>query len=283
LIKILITGGNGFLGKELFNFFKDKYYVVSSSRNSSTSLDLLNKESINNFFSKYGYFDYVLHTAINGAKNPNKEDFKILIDNLSMFGNLLEFKKYYGKIFNFCSGAALKTESGTDNVKEEDILKTYPKNYYGLSKNIIARNCLTLNFVNNFRIFGCFGIYEDDTRFIKSSLQKIKNNQQPVIHSDRKMDFFYSKDVGNVIEYYILNEQKHLYKDLNLVYKQKYSLSDILGTIKNITNYDGENIVFNKNIDVPYTGDGSKLESLPIQLIGLNGGIAEIKEYVFGN
>jgi hypothetical protein len=42
-------------------------------------------------------------------------------------------------------------------------------------------------------------------------------------------------------------------------------------------------ILLDKSYDVPYTGDGSKLSSIPIDLIGMSNGIMELQNYVFGS
>ena len=47
MIKILITGGNGYIAKSLYNAFKDTYEVTSISRN---NFDLSSFNSLN----KYG-------------------------------------------------------------------------------------------------------------------------------------------------------------------------------------------------------------------------------------
>lgn len=279
-MKILLTGGNGFLAKEIAESFK-QYQVLNISRSGPNKIDLTKKKEVENFFHKKGYFDYIVHTAIKGGKKEVIDDYTVLVDNLSMFRNIVSNKDKFGKMFNFCSGAAFRGNGEIKNAREEDIVNFWPKDFYGLSKNIISREILNLDFIYNFRIFGCFGKNEPETRFIKSCFNRIKDGNKPIIHQDRQMDFFYSKDLINVLNFYIKNQQDDLPKDLNLVYPEKIFLSDILTIICDLTNTQ-KDFIFNQSGEgESYTGDSSKIQKIPLKLVGLEKGIEEYKKDVF--
>ena len=54
-VRILITGANGYVGKSLYNAFKDKYEVSKLTRD---VCDLTNLESVDQYF-KDKYFEFV--------------------------------------------------------------------------------------------------------------------------------------------------------------------------------------------------------------------------------
>lgn len=283
-MNILITGTNGFLAKELYKYFTLKNHSVTCiSRSSLPSVDLTDKISTHNFF-KNKYFDVVLHTSIIGSKKNERDNPSTLIDNLLMFNNIINNKQNYNLLFNFCSGAALVSDEnyGCFEAKEELINSCIPKNYYGLSKNIISREIYNFDYVYNLRLFGCFGVYEDDTRFIKNCILKIKNKERPIIHQNKQMDFFYVKDLCIIVEYIIqLYKNINIPRDINLAYQNKVSLIDILNYIFSLTNNKQDFILKQTKIGSPYTGNGDRLQNLNLSLNGLKFGINEVINNVF--
>lgn len=281
-MRILITGANGFLGKELCHYFKDSD-ITLLSRHHPPYIDLLKKDSLSNFF-KNNKFDYVFHTAITGGKRGIPDKIDVLVNNLVMFQNLTSFKDKYKYMFNFCSGAALRNETGfVEKASEEFLTKVTPQDYYGLSKNLISREILKIDNIINFRLFGCFGIFEEESRFFKNIFKNIKNNKEIIIHQNRKMDFISAKDVCKILKFYMKNDIDELPKDLNLVYPEKKTLLDLVLIAKSLTNSQIAYNILDSKDGPPYTGNGNKLHDLKIPLDGLEKSLEEFRNNVFGN
>jgi GDP-L-fucose synthase len=280
MINILITGANGFLGREFYYYFsKNKNYNLFLTNRQN--LDITNEEEVS-YFLKNNKIDIVFHCAINGdGKRPDA--LLDLIENLEMYRVLYKNKQYFKLMFNFCSGAAFDKTKDIYLCKEEEIYNKFPSNYYGLAKNIIAKEIQKTNKIINLRLFGCFGNFETPTRFIKNSLQRIKRKENIIIEQDRVFDFFYIKDLCKVIEFYIenINNLNNLPKDVNCVYKEKYTLVDVALLIQKYFNKNFNPIIYviNSEIGKSYTGDGEKLSNLDISFIGLKQGIKEVCEY----
>ena len=270
-MNILITGSKGFLGKELSRYFGKDHNVIATDR---TTLDPTKYESVKRFFEN-NEIDVVVHTAVKGGKRGYKENIDVLYENILMFDNLSKFSNNYTALFNFGSGAEFDRRRNILSAKEKTVAEFIPEDYYGLSKNLITRKISQMDSnIYNLRLFGCFGIEEEPQRLLRATFDRIQNNQNPIIHSDKFMDFFYAQDAGRVIEHILNNLDKELPKDINLCYNNKYRLSDLVYKIKYLTKSDCDVIICNsENGNASYTGDSIRLDSLNIALLGIDFGV----------
>jgi len=243
-MKILITGGNGYIAKSLYSKFKDKYKVKVITRQ---TFDLTNGDLMREWF-RGQYFDVVIHTAIKGGSRLYIDDDTIIKDNLAMHNNLLANKIQYDKFISFGSGAEL----------------FMPDTPYGISKKIITTSILNSENCYNLRIFGVFDENELTTRFIKLNILRYLKKEPMVIHTNKIMDFFYMQDLVNLVDHYIINSD--LQKEINCCYDQKYTLMNIANIINSLDDHKVKIQIENK----------SKLEfyctynnQFPIDVIGL--------------
>jgi GDP-L-fucose synthase len=249
-MKILITGGNGYVGKSLYNALKYKHDIVAVTR---TDFDLADTTAVSEFFKSRQPFDIVLHCAVVGATNPRNMDWNIVDINLIMYYNLLQNKNHFKKLINFSSGA-------------ETYLSETP---YGLSKKVIANSILDKNNFYNLRIFGVFNENELDTRFIKANIKHYINKEPIIIHQNKYMDFIYMDDLVKIIEYYINNDGP---KELNCNYHNQYNLENIANIINELNDYKVEIKTIKNNLGEIYAGD---FYDLSFNFIGLEQGIKE--------
>lgn len=218
--KILITGGNGYVGKSLFNALKDKHEVISISRQ---DFDLSNFEDTRLFF-KYKYFDVVIHCAITGGSRLKQDGVDVLDNNLKMYYNLLSNQYCYSKFINFGSGAEYNN----------------PNSFYGKSKSIISESIEHKSNFYNIIIYGVFDENELDTRFIKSNIKRYINKEPMIISSNKKMTFFYMPDLIKLVNHIIDTEPEKL-SHLNWAsYIHNYSLLQIANRINKLDDYEVE-------------------------------------------
>jgi len=253
-IKILITGGNGYIAKSIYNAFKDKYDTISITRQ---DFDLTDSFQTKKYFSNK-YFDVVIHCAVSGGSRLKEDTIGDMDNNLQMYYNLLNCKDRFGKLIHFGSGAEI----------------TQPEAPYGLSKRIISKSISEQENFYNIRIFAVFDENELQTRFIKNNINNYINHKPIIIHQDRYMDLFYMEDLIKVIKHF-LNNPNIVYKDINMSYMKKYKLSDVANIINELSSYKTDIIVENKSLGFNYTGNGSKLNSLNLNLKGIELGIKE--------
>ena len=108
-MKILITGGNGYIAKALAKGLS-QYNITSITRQ---DFDLTDRESTNKWFDGK-HFDTVIHTAIKGGSRLKTDDGDVFYQNLQMFYNLYYNKAHFDKFIHFGSGAELGTPSDRD-------------------------------------------------------------------------------------------------------------------------------------------------------------------------
>ena len=119
---ILITGSGGFVGKNLKNYFKDKYNIFSPR---SFELNCISEDKVRQYFSN-NKIDFIIHCAsVGGVRNQEDKDTTIE-DNLKMVDNLLSFKNKDVKMILFGSGAMYGKSRNLHKVKEDEIGKFVP-------------------------------------------------------------------------------------------------------------------------------------------------------------
>ena len=252
-MKILITGGNGYVAQSLYNAFKDKYDITLITRN---DFDLTNKEEVQHYF-KDKYFDIVIHTAVKGGSRLNLfEGPNIVFSNLLMYDNLIHCRDKFGRLIHFGSGA--EEEANTP---------------YGFSKHVVNQLMKLDSKSVNVKIYAVFDENELDTRFIKSNILKYINQKDMIIHQDKQMDFFYMKDLVSMIEWLInYREEDFPIQEINCSYLEKNTLTQIAEMINSLSDYK-------VNIKIENEGQGDDYcdihPIMPFNLIGLEQGIKE--------
>ena len=125
--KILITGGNGFIGEELSNYFANKKYKVISFSRSNQKLKnikyIIKFQNLTNKINIKFAPDAIIHCA---AKHPNSKSGNSMKNihstNIKITKNLIKFsnKNHIKKIFFLSSIAAygsIKNKVVTENQK----------------------------------------------------------------------------------------------------------------------------------------------------------------------
>ena len=250
-MKILITGGNGYIAKSITNTLWDRYHILSPGKN---ELDLTNRKSVDKFFEDK-QFDVVIHTAIRGGNRLNEDNQTVLLDNIIMMINLYSHQDKFLKLINLGSGAELYA----------------PGTPYGASKKWYNELVNQNENWYTIRIYGVFDENELNTRFIKSNIKRYIAGEPIIIHQDKLMDFFYMKDLVSLIEFYILNE--NLDKEIDCCYTNTMALSGIASIINNLSNWKVPINFDNFKSANSYIG---KTIDLPIETIGLEQGIKNV-------
>ena len=270
-MKILITGGSGFVGRNIARVLDPDYDIYTPT---SSQLDFTDSKEVEKYFQNK-FFDVVIHCAITGGRRNEQDSAFTLHENLKMFFNLMNNRDRFDRFINFSSGADFDKTKHI-NINNHNLEKSYPIRPYDMSKNIISRVLKNSPRCYNFRIYGVFGIDEAEDRFVTSNIKRYKEHNPIEIHQNRYWDFFYIKDLVNIIKYYIDNPKYDLDNEMDLVYQELLSLKDV-ANLSNDLDYGKVEIKIDNNTrDLDYLGNKSYGVNLPIELIGLKKGLEEI-------
>lgn len=255
--KILITGSNGFIGKNLSEQLANEYNVYAPKRE---ELDLLDQESVEKYLESNN-FDVIIHSAgQNTLGEAEIFESKLLDRNLKMFFNLERCKDQYEKMYYFGSGGEYDRENYIPEMSEEFFDTFIPKDPYGFSKYIMSKMINNSSNIYDLRLFGIFGKYEKwEHRFISNSICKVINNISIKIRQNVNFDYLYIDDLCEIMRWFINNTPKH--KQYNVCTGRKIDLITISEKIMNYSKKNLQIIVEKAGLNREYTGNNSRLIS----------------------
>lgn len=213
-LKIFLTGGSGFIGKNILEGLGGKYRFVT---NTHRRLDLLNSKEVDKLFAKNKFFDVVIHSAYLGGLRNSIDTPQVLNDNLRMFFNIEKNRQYFGKLITLGSGAEYGKQRPLSRIREVDFGNVIPlgTDYYGFSKYIIAKYVEGSNKIVNMRLFGVFGAYEDQTlRFISNAICRSILGMPITIRKNVYFEYLYISDFVRILDYFINHNLK--FKSYNI-------------------------------------------------------------------
>ena len=135
-MRILITGGSGFIGRNLVEQLGGRYDVWAPS---SADLDLLSEQQVREYLNGHG-FDVVVHTATTRSNRRLAAPPDLLDRNCRMFFNLVRNQKRFGKMIHFGSGAEYDRFQLPARVREDYFDTRVPGDACGFSKYICAQH-----------------------------------------------------------------------------------------------------------------------------------------------
>ena len=247
-MKILINGSNGFVGRNLSEFFKKKYDNVHEPKRQE--LDLTDTNLVKKYILKNN-FDIVIHCAIT---------LNSIEQNLKMFRNFEECSEDYGKMICIGSGAEYDPKHYHSMMTEDYFGKHIPeiKDIYSYSRFKIAEDIEKKNKnIYNLRVFGIYGKYENyNRRFISNNICRVLAGKEIVIKQNSIFDYLYIDDFCILLEKFISRTPKN--KTYNLCTNIPVDMITLSQYIKKISNYNGEIFIKNKEIKINYTGDNTR-------------------------
>jgi UDP-glucose 4-epimerase len=263
-MKVLITGGTGFIGSHLANkIVKDGHqvYIISRAADDRTNFSQGYFGDENLLDSALPGIDVVIHLAWTTVPSPNLADISQDVqENINGTINLLNkcVAHQIKKIIFISSGGTVYGIPNEIPIKEDHILN--PISSYGISKLAVERYLYLYNKLSglDYLVFRVSNAYGEQQNLIRGQgvlgiwLDNIFSGKDIVIWGDGTVvrDYVYIEDLVNVISLAV----DHPFKEriYNLGFGEGFSLNDIILLIKNhITRDFKYTYKKGRDIDVP--------------------------------
>jgi UDP-glucose 4-epimerase len=253
--RILITGGSGFVGRNLVEQLRDDYDVTAPS---SRELDLLDEGSVRGYLSA-GRFDVVVHTATwNATRNSSKDTALVLPNNLRMYYNVARCSDAFGKMLYFGSGAEFDRRSYRPLMREEYFDATVPADDYGFSKYVMATHAEGSRNIYNLRLFGVFGPHEDwEIRFISNACCKALWELPITLRQNVRFDYLFVDDLARLTRWFIDHTPRH--HTYNVCTGEAVDLVTLAEIVREISGRQLPIVAANPGMGREYSGDNRRL------------------------
>lgn len=248
-MKIIITGGSGFLGRHLCRALAAAGYTIKN-------IDLVNNPEFptviadvrdkDRMLAEIVDADLVFHLAsLIEAGESVKEPFKFIDYNLNGTLSVMEAMRVNNiKNFIFSSSAAIYGEPIRVPIKEDD--RTIPINPYGMTK--LAMEGLLSSYVSSFgftgvalRYFNLYGPeehHQPETHAIPRFIDQIINEKEVTVWGDgqHQRDYVYISDIveAHLKAIELTQAQPNQYHYLNLSTQQPASVIGVIEQLEKL-------------------------------------------------
>jgi GDP-L-fucose synthase len=253
-MKILVTGGSGFVGKNVVEQLSEKHVIHAPSHK---QLDLLDESAVQKYIEEND-LDLVIHSAVKPGHRNAKDLEKNAYSNIRMFFNLARSLHDKQKMIFLGSGSVYDMRSYAPKMDEEYFDKHVPEDEMGFGKYVAAKYIDKVDNIIELRVFGVFGRYEDYAiRFISNAICKTLCDLPITIKQNRRFDYIYIDDLVNVMSYFI--ENGSAYKAYNVTPDNSIELYELAEMVRRISKKGLPINVAREGMGVEYSGNNARL------------------------
>jgi len=281
-MKVLITGGKGFIASCLHKYLKDKYIAYAPSKQ---ELDLCDSDAVYHYLHRH-FFDVVVHVAnYDGMTRYTTKDRNLILDrNLRMCFNLTNNRHLFDRLIHIGSGAEYNFEElnkfDIDTPRESHDNLCLPNDPYGLSKYAISQYLRLSDFAMVLRLFGIYGPAENwKIKFISNACCRHLCGLPITIKQDRYMNYVYIYDLCKIIDIFLSHNCKH--NIYNICQDNTISLTKIVKYIQERSTSPAKVNILKDGFGLGYNGSNKQLrEELPdFVFTNYKSGIEKLYEY----
>ncbi len=257
-MKILLTGANGMVGKNIIELAKKHQHKFLTP--SSTELNLIDAHATQEYMQKHQP-EMIIHAAgiVGGIQANMVQPVKFLVENMQMGLNILlaSSENNVTKFLNL-SSSCMYPRDAKNPLSEELILKgeLEPTNEgYALAKVTSTRLCEYISQENPSylyktiipcNLYGRFDKFDPNhSHMIPSVIRKLdeaKNNKVQEVDiwgdGEARREFMYAEDLADFI-FYALDNFEVMPQNLNVGLGTDYSINDYYRVIAKVVGYTG--------------------------------------------
>ena len=260
-MKILITGGSGFVGRNVKEYLEEKnahgaHYEIFAP--SSRELDCVDETAVTEYLKK-NRFDVILNFAVYADTPENDRDAsRILEYNLRIFHNFAKNKDHYGRMFYTGSGAEFDKRNDIHLAREEEVGKTIPVSQYGLMKYTVNEIIEHTDNIYNIRIWGLYGKYEYyPTKFISNICCKTIKGLPISIRQNVYFDYLWIEDFLRMVDAFLEADLK--YHSYNMCTGEPIDLVSLAHIVQEVSGKDTGLYVCREGLAKEYTASNERL------------------------
>jgi UDP-glucose 4-epimerase len=211
-MRILLTGGSGFIGRNLIEYLRRSHEVLAPTR---AELDVADPDALDRWFAE-NQVDAVVHGALRPGHRNADDTSGQLWTNLRMFFGLTRNRHRFGRLVFLSSGAVYDINRALDHVRENQLGASVPRDEHGLSKYTIAQY---LNVAHHsggadtveLRLFGVFGKHEDYAiRFVSNAICKAILDMPITLRQNRTFSYLCIDDLGPIVDRFLTGAHREV-------------------------------------------------------------------------
>lgn len=274
--RILLTGAGprGFIGRNLAPALRERYEVFTPS---SQELNLCDYDLLARYVEDHR-IDTVVHGALQSLLHTGAEN--VMLHDMQMFYNIDKLSGQLDRVLYFGSGAEYDKRFPIEMIREEELGRSIPAEYYGLEKYIMNLHARGSGNIYNLRLFGIFGKYEHwQSKFISNLCCKAMYELPLSIRQNCMFDYLYVEDLAPIVIWFLEHDPQ--FHDYNICTGRPVSLREIADVVLEVSGKVLPVIIAKEGWNLPYTADNSRLagEMGTLQLRDLKDAVAELYTY----
>ena len=222
-MKVLVTGGDGFIGNNIVSLLSKKWVVLKSDPpNSPDILSVLKN-------NKYKPFDKIFHLGMPSSA-PKMKGGNLYRETIREFDGILNYsKKYHSKLI-FASTSSLYKNNSLPNKEEEEVS---PFDYYTKSRFYMEQKALGANAIA-LRLFSVYGYGEYKKGKFANIISQMILNPKFKIYGDGEQtrDFIFVTDVAKAFILASNSKRKGIFNIGTGIQTSFNEIADIVGIKK---------------------------------------------------